>query len=140
MFLQVNVLSLPDVEEFLFPSRGGVWGTVVPQVQWYLAQERPNKSTQLTGHGHDHFLPAEAALHQSKEATMQPDLCFPTQLPDPLGLVLLAFTEFFAHFGRESVVLSALDQKPASMGVAALGDGPRCWRSPVLSSRLTRPR
>src|SRR6266699_1252449 len=57
---------------------------------------------------------------------------FPAQLLDPLGLVLLAFTEFFAHFGRESVVLSALDQNQRAWVLPHLVMAPRCWRSPVL--------
>jgi hypothetical protein len=61
-------------------------------------------------------------LHQCPEAAVQPDLCFPTEVLDALGLMFLAFTEFFTDLRRQGVVLRAFDQKPARMGIAALGD------------------
>src|SRR5882724_1055636 len=95
--------------------------------QRHLTHQGPDKSTELTSHGNDGFLPEEPTLHQSPEAAIEPGLCLPAQLLDRLRLMFLAFTEFFAHLGRQGIMLSALDQEPTRMSVAAFGD-----RSPAL--------
>jgi hypothetical protein len=117
---------------------------VLPQIssgrfgEWHLAQDGPNKSTQLPGHGDHGFLPAEAfdlhlpeteaamqataALEEEPEAAMKPGLCFPAELLDQRWLMFLAFAQLFTDFGRQGVMLGTRDQKPACMSVATFGD------------------
>jgi len=96
-------------------------------------QKRPDKAAQFARYRYNRDLAADPPLHQAPEAPMEPSLRFPAELPDPRRLMLLALTQLLAHLRRQSVMLRTLDQKPARMRVAALGDG-------ALMTRVARAR
>jgi hypothetical protein len=56
-------------------GEAGFLGVGIEWRQWWqIAEQGPDKATELAGHGYDGFLPAEAALEQHPEAAVEPGL------------------------------------------------------------------
>lgn len=88
-----------------------------------ISEGLPDEAGEFTGHGDERFVAMNAACEEVHEAPMKAILSGPTGFKNAGGLALLAAGEGFADLGRTSIVLTAFDEKPASMGIAAFGDG-----------------
>ena len=83
----------------------------------------PDEAGEFARHGNKDLVAMDASGHEGHEAPVQAVLRGPAHLDDLRGHVVLASREFLADLGRHGVVLRALDEQPARVRVAALGDG-----------------
>ena len=87
----------------------GLSGEVVAglDVTGQSAEQGPNETAEFSGDSDLGLVALESAAQQVDEAKVQTVLCFPTQIAYGLGLAFLTAGEFFADFGRQSVMLGA---------------------------------
>ena len=92
----------------LEPSLSDRWGLRL--VARLRAQQFPDKTAQLPRHCHDRLVALESPRQKTGVTSMQAVLRLPADGTHLARLILLAATQFLAHFGWASVMLGALDQ------------------------------
>ena len=84
----------------------------------------PHEGGHFAGDGHHDLVGVLAPGHQPAVAFAEPHLRFPTDILDDFRELLQAQLQVTADLGRVAVRPGALDERPAGMRVAGLGDRP----------------
>ena len=91
----------------------------------------PHASHELTGHGYGDDVRMFASCHTLSVAFAQPDLGFPADVLDHLGLFVASQLERSTDRGGRAVRPGAFDEHASGMGVAS-------FRNPSLLAPLAR--
>src|SRR3989442_14168559 len=86
--------------------------------------DRPDEAQELAGDGSNHLRGGFAPREEAPIATTQTLLRFPGQVGDGVRLPALALPQPLCEIGREAVRPRGLQEHPAQMRVAGLGDPP----------------
>lgn len=101
------------------PGAGeGAWGSGLRN----LTEQAPDEAGEFPSQSDHDFGFDDSALQKKPGALVESDLGLPGELTVRGGLALLAQGELGGDLGRAQGVLGGLDQDPAGVGVAVLGD------------------
>ena len=79
------------------------------EIAFLGTQQSPDKTAEFAGDGDFGFVALEAPSQEAVKAQVQSMLSFPTELSHFGRLAFLASGQFFADFGRQEVMLRALN-------------------------------
>jgi hypothetical protein len=113
----------------------------------YVPGDGPDEADQFTGNRSSDDIGRLAGAGELATARAQPQLRFPGDFADRLGLLVLPEHQLAADPGREAVGLGRLDQQPAGRAVAGLGEAAAFdartarmlgWHQPEIGHQLAR--
>ncbi len=90
----------------------------------HLLGDGPDKGRHFAGNIDDYLVDLFAPGHQPSGALAEAHLGFPTDILDRLGHVFQAQLQMATDLGRVAIGSGPLNEDPASMSVARLGDTP----------------